>query len=148
MVIEGKGEDWVTQPRVPDIDTCRIALTHLKCPVCGQTMGIGKKWLVTKTGFSNLRCANCRKTISAKWWMCSCSIMWYKCKKHFLQRQIVRKKISKIPSKPNSARGVDKPLPKVRKSIVNAKELPGIRLRFLRPGTRLAALFPDAVIRD
>ena len=99
MSIAAKGEDWHSQPSTPDVHMLGTVLTHVKCPLCGTNTRIGNKWLIVKSGFSNLQCIGCKRVISAKWWMCACDTMWYKCDKHFLGRQVTRSKNTKIHSK-------------------------------------------------
>ena len=72
--------------------------------------------------FSNLTCPACKKVTNSKFWRCDCKHLWHKCSLHVKgsddkeqQPRGGQKRKIKVVEK-----GVDKPLPKLRRIEGNA----------------------------
>ena len=99
-----------------------MPLKHIFCPACGEGTQVAKMRLVTKTGFSTIKCGNgtCSNTSVSTQWRCRCRLLWTKCPRHVHAKE--SKAVRQVKPQPlkkalrKAAYGVDRPLPKSRNS--------------------------------
>ena len=140
-----------------------MKLQDILCPCCDEAQKVAKSKLRTKSGFSKVKCKNCKEIRPSAAWRCRCRKLWIKCPMHLHQRVTAVKRRKHIPStkeKLLAKYGIDRPLPKLRKPMLkgageNAKKssqneaVAGRahceRVHVIRPGTRYALMFPHLV---
>ena len=94
-----------------------LQLKDVICPKCGRGKKVGDSRLLTKTGFSNLRCKNetCGDITNSAQWMCRCNVLWIKCPRHVhipkASQTRPKRGEPSLKAQRLATFGVDKPLP-------------------------------------
>ena len=142
-------------------DENAIELRDIYCTECETHHRADEMKVKVKTGYSNLTCKNkdCRKVTSSATWRCRCRRLWMKCplRVHANLRERggvqKKKKQQSVRARPRATRGVDAPMPKIRRTSTaygcnptDQMQPPVIQSAIrLRPGARLAEKFPHHV---
>ena len=128
-----------------------IKLRHMGCPECHNRIEVKNLKLVKGAQFSNLACPACKKVTNSKFWRCDCKHLWHKCSLHvkgsegkeLLPREKQKRRNQHVE------KGVDKPLPKLRRIEGNAIDDGSSTRDYFRislpPGSTLALRFPHLV---
>ena len=98
-----------------------LKLAHIICPTCDYEIEVAAKRLITKAGFSMVKCANkrCDDVSSSLVWLCRCRLPWVNCLRHLHSAEARTKRRPTAPKTLKAERralyGSNRPLPAVAK---------------------------------